>query len=79
MTAEERNYYANKPTIAVCPITQFEGLKILDIIHGTEDYVVYKFGDEVHKAKVSYGNKGGKFRFNSLGITLYLDNCIRYA
>ena len=80
MTNEEKAFYVGKRAIAVYPMSNWEGINIIDIVSGINTHVIYQWADDLHKAKVFYDeNMQPKFRLQGLGITVNLNECLRYA
>lgn len=76
MTKQEKNNYKNVTVKAVysCGLV---GLEVLDIIHGINDFVVYRYtGDNsIHRAKINYGVN--KTTFKSVIGTVNFNDCMR--
>lgn len=80
MTKEEQEYYSSKTPIAVYPVSNWGGVEILDILYGTDDYVVcrYNFGEpekKLHRVKVQHNKGGIPFIFLD-GSYVRLDECL---
>lgn len=78
MTKQEQAKYLEKKPIAVYPMSNRGGIEIMDIIHGIDDKVVYRFNfgepKECHVAKI----RGSHNRFKTTaGYSIRLDECMR--
>ena len=69
--------YLGKKPIAYAPITGLNPVVVLDIIHGIDDILVWKWADmeQLHTSKISISNKGAFVHINR--IRLYLDEFVR--
>ena len=69
--------YKDKQPIAYAPITGLNGVVVLDIIHGIDDLLVWKWADmeQLHTSKISISNKGAFVHINR--IRLYLNEFVR--
>ena len=69
--------YKDKQPIAYAPITGLNGVVVLDIIHGIDDILVWKWADmeQLHTSKISISNKGAFVHINR--IRLYLNEFVR--
>ena len=80
MTKHEQEIYSNKKAIAVFPMTNWGGVEIMDILHGIDDKVVYRFNfgepQECHVAKIRYGENYDSFKTYA-GYSIRLNNCMR--
>ena len=80
MTKEEMKQYEDKKPIAVYPMNNFGGVEILDVLHGDNDYVIYRYNfsmpeETIHKTKVYYGPKRAYIRIGD--ATVNIDSCVR--
>ena len=79
MTKQEMEQYKDKKPVAVYPMSTWGGLEILDIVYGTEDYVIcrYNYGepDKLHKVKIKYGEHNAYIRLD--GMIINLNNCVK--
>ena len=69
--------YKDKKPIAYAPITGINPVVVLDIIHGIDDLLVWKWADmeQLHTSKISISNKGAFVHINR--IRVYLDEFVR--
>ena len=69
--------YKGKKPIAYAPITGLNGVVVLDIIHGIDDLLVWKWADMdmLHTSKIRICQKGAFVHINR--IRLYLDQFVR--
>ena len=69
--------YKDKQPIAFAPITGINPVVVLDIIHGIDDLLVWKWADmeQLHTSKISISNKGAFVHINR--IRVYLDEFVR--
>ena len=69
--------YRDKKPIAYAPITGLNPVVVLDIIHGIDDLLVWKWADmeQLHTSKISISNKGAFVHINR--IRLYLNEFVR--
>ena len=69
--------YKGKKPIAYAPITGINPVIVLDIIHGIDDILVWKWADmeQLHTSKISISNKGAFVHINR--IRLYLNEFVR--
>lgn len=69
--------YKGKKPIAYAPITGINPVVVLDIIHGIDDMIVWKWADmdQLHTAKIRISGKGAFVHINR--IRLYLDEMVR--
>ena len=69
--------YLDKKPIAYAPITGLNPVVVLDIIHGIDDILVWKWADMdmLHTSKISISNKGAFVHINR--IRLYLNEFVR--
>ena len=69
--------YKNKKPIAYAPITGLNPVMVLDIIHGIDDLLVWKWADMdmLHTSKIRICGKGAFVEINR--IRLYMDQFIR--
>lgn len=76
MTKQEKNNYNSMQVKAVysCGLC---GIEILEVLHGINDYVVYRFtGDNtLHRVKIHYGVN--KTTFKSVIGNIDFNNCLR--
>lgn len=82
MTQEELKEYEGKKAVAVCPLSNFGGVEILDIVYGINDGVVYRYYDgPVEYAEIdykfSYVDSEERAYFEVGAYTIYLDECMR--
>ena len=73
---KKAEYKCKKP-IAYAPITGLNPVVVLDIIHGIDDVLVWKWADmeQLHTSKIRICTKGAFVHINR--IRLYLDQFIR--
>ena len=69
--------YKDKKPIAYAPITGLNPVVVLDIIHGIDDLLVWKWADMdmLHTSKIRISGKGVFVEINR--IRLYLDQFVR--
>lgn len=69
--------YKDRQPIAYAPITGYNGVVVLDIIHGIDDILVWKWADmeQLHTSKIRICKKGVFVEINR--IRLYLDQFVR--
>ena len=69
--------YKDKKPIAYAPITGLNPVVVIDIIHGIDDVLVWKWADmeQLHTSKISISNKGAFVHINR--IRLYLNEFVR--
>lgn len=69
--------YKNKKPIAYAPITGLNPVVVLDIIHGIDDILIWKWADmeQLHTSKISISGKGAFIHINR--IRLYLNEFVR--
>ena len=69
--------YKDKKPIAYAPITGVNGVVVLDIIHGIDDLLVWKWADMdmLHTSKIRICGKGAFVHINR--IRLYLNDFVR--
>ena len=69
--------YKDKKPIAYAPITGINPVVVLDIIHGIDDLLVWKWADmeQLHTSKIRICDKGAFVHINR--IRLYLDQFVR--
>ena len=76
LTTEERKAYMEKEPVAVYGMSNFGGIAIIDIVYGTDDYIVWydsqQLQKKIHISKVydSYFRAYGSLRIK-------LADCIR--
>ena len=80
MTKTEMEQYKDKKPIGVYPMSNWGGVEILDVLHGIDDYAVwrYNFGEpeeKIHKTKIRYGVNRAYIITDSGQIRL--DECMR--
>lgn len=79
MTVQEQEKYKNAEPKAVCCLSNWGGVEIMDIEYGIEDYVIarYNYGEpqECHRCKIHYGSNVSSFRLGRR--TIRLDQCMR--
>ena len=67
MTKTEKMMYSTKKVIGVYAMGLY-GIEVLDIIHGINDFVIYRWNTgtenpaDVHRAKINYGVNKTTFR-----------------
>lgn len=69
--------YKGKQPIAYAPITGYNGVMVIDIIHGIDDLLVWKWAnmEQLHTSKIRICKKGVFVEINR--IRLYLDQFVR--
>ena len=69
--------YKGKKPIAYAPITGINPVVVLDIIHGIDDVLIWKWADmeQLHTAKIRISQKGAYVHINR--IRLYLSEFVR--
>ena len=69
--------YKDKKPIAYAPITGYNGVMVIDIIHGIDDLLVWKWAnaEQLHTSKIRISGKGAFVHINR--IRLYLDQFVR--
>ena len=69
--------YKGKKPIAYAPITGINPVVVLDIIHGIDDVLIWKWADmeQLHTSKICISQKGAYVHINR--IRLYLSEFIR--
>ena len=69
--------YKNRQPIACAPITGINPVVVLDIIHGIDDLLVWKWADMdvLHTSKICICQKGAFVHINR--IRLYMDQFVR--
>ena len=80
LSFKELEYYRNKKPIAVCPMSNWGGVEILDVKHGIDDHVLARYNfDEpdntIHNVKVRY-TTGGVAYFKIGDDYIRLDECL---
>ena len=69
--------YKGKKPIAYAPITGLNPVVVLDIIHGIDDLLVWKWADmeQLHTSKIRISGKGAFVEINR--IRVYMDQFVR--
>ena len=69
--------YKDKQPIAYAPITGLNPVVVLDIIHGIDDLLVWKWADmeQLHTSKIRISGKGAFVEINR--IRVYMDQFVR--
>lgn len=68
MTKTEKMEYSKKQVVGVYGFSNCGGIEILDILHGIDDFVIYRWNTgtenpaDVHRAKINYGVNKTTFR-----------------
>lgn len=70
---EKANY--NKMDVVAVYSMGLIGIEILSIEYGIDDYIIYRYMDEIHKVKIYYNTEKPYFRFYNRRVCL--DECMR--
>ncbi len=84
LSAEERLNYQKKEPVSVYGISNFGGIAILDILYGTDDYIVWYDSQieaekrKIHVSKIYYSENDYYFKpYGSMYIKL--SECLRIS
>lgn len=84
LNVKERLNYQNKEAIAVYGLSNFDGVAIIDIIYGIEDYIVWYDSQiesekrKIHVSKIYYTPNGSYFLIYG-SKRIKLSECLRTA
>ena len=77
MTKQEQEKYKDLKPVAVFPINSYDGVEILTIEYGIEDYVIVRYNQgNIHRKRIYTSTKNRNY-FNIYDMRIYLDECLK--